>query len=421
MRDSSTSLRPTGQLPVSPTAEPADPAGRDIHITWWYTFLSIGIMSIFLLGVGAFISSSLITTLDGPTWQIVVVLILFAATSVTCVYASWLMRDGYGAGWPPPKVTTWLLAIPAVAWFVTLFIPGATLYGATPLWITLSILLALVPRAQRGWLMLIGLTLIILHGVLNPGTQAFINGGGTLGIALLVLITPTTFLVSGWIWHLIVRLDQARTVSGQLAVARERLRFASDLHDIQGHHLQMIALKAELADRLLSTETPTHLRAAQDSIAEVRALAEQAQSETRQLVRDLRVVSLPEELANAKDVLEAAGIVVDVNLDPAVKHTLTVSTTRLFGLAVREATTNILRHANATEVTIRLRANDALHLAMINDGVAQTLPTVDSQGTGIAGLRTRFTEADGSITATAFEDTFTLQATLPMTHKEQHA
>ena len=159
-----------------------------------------------------------------------------------------------------------------------------------------------------------------------------------------MLLTPTTFLVSGWLWHLISRLDAARTVNSQLAVARERLRFASDLHDIQGHHLQVIALKAELAHRLLATQDPAQHRAAQESIAQVRALAEQAQSETRQLVRDLRVVSLPDELANAKDVLQAAGIDVDIHLDPKIEYNLTGDVTRLFGLAVREAATTILRH-----------------------------------------------------------------------------
>ncbi|OAV51905.1 hypothetical protein A6F49_01550 [Enteractinococcus helveticum] len=418
--DSSTPLRPTGQLPVSPATDPADAAGRDINITWWYTFLSIAGMSIFLLGVGAFVPISLITASDGPTWQIVVVLVLFTATCVTCVYASWLIRDGYGAGWPPPKVTAWLLAIPGLALVVTIFIPGATLYGATPLWVTLSILLALVPRSHRLWLVFIGLAAIALHGLLNPGTAEFIYGGGVVGISLLVLLTPTTFLVSGWLWHLITRLDGARTVNSQLAVARERLRFASDLHDIQGHHLQVIALKAELADRLLATQEPTHLRAAQESIAEVRALAEQAQSETRQLVRDLRVVSLPEELANAKDVLAAAGIDVDIQLDPKIEHRLTGDVTRLFGLAVREATTNILRHANATSVGIRCGVNGSLQLIITNDGV-EAPDAVDTQGTGIAGLRTRFAAVNGNIMATRHDESFTFQATLPMPHKEQHA
>ena len=415
---SSTPLRPTGQLPVSPATEPANPAGRDINITWWYTFLSIAGMSIFLLGIAAYVSVSLITQWNDPSWQLLVVLVLFLATCVTCVYASWLLREGYGAGWPPPAVTAWLLAVPGVAWVVTVVIPGATLYGATPLWVTLSILLALVPRSHRLWLTLIGLAAIAVHGLLNPGTARFIADGGMVGISLLVLLTPTTFLVSGWLWHLITRLDEARTVSSQLAVARERLRFASDLHDIQGHHLQVIALKAELADRLLASENPQHHRAAQDAIAEVRLLAEQAQTETRQLVRNLRIVSLPEELANAKDVLEAADITTEIDLDPVAEASLAGDATRLFGLAVREAATNILRHAQATRVTIQLHARHALQLTITNDGATPPTERPASQGTGIEGLRTRFHTAHGDVVTTQSGQSFQLQATLPLTDQE---
>ena len=91
--DSSTPLRPTGQLPVSPAADAPDPAGRDINITWWYTFLSVAGMSIFLLGIGAVVPIALMTASDGPTWQIVVVLIFFTATCVERV-CFWLIRDG---------------------------------------------------------------------------------------------------------------------------------------------------------------------------------------------------------------------------------------------------------------------------------------------------------------------------------------
>ena len=373
-------------------------------------------MSIFLLGVAALISTTLIDQWDGPVWQVIVVLGLFLATAVSSVYASWLIRDGYGAGWPSRAITIALLAPPTLSWIVTLFIPGATLYGAIPLWITLSIFLALMPRAHRWGVTAVGLALIVVHGLINPGTPAFLEGRFLLGLALLILITPTTFLFSGWLWHLITRLDAARTVSSQLAVARERLRFASDLHDIQGHHLQVIALKAELADRLLASDTAKHQHAAQLAIAEVRTLAEQAQSETRQLVRDLRVVSLTDELENARDVLEAAGITTEVSVASDVDFTATVEANRFLGLAVREATTNILRHANATRVQIELHTDAGLHLDIRNDGVNQRAQ--ETQGTGLDGLRTRFEAAGGKLTTVQERDTFHLRATLPETNRK---
>lgn len=102
-----------------------------------------------LIGIAALGSGALIARLHEPAWQIVVVLVLFLANAVSCVYASWLLRDGYGAGWPRRNVTIMVLAIPVLSWVVMLFIPGATLYGAVPLWITLSILLPIVQRSHR--------------------------------------------------------------------------------------------------------------------------------------------------------------------------------------------------------------------------------------------------------------------------------
>lgn len=408
-------------MPVSSAAtDDAHPAGRDINITWWYTFLSIAGISVFLLAVAAFVVITLITILDGAAWQVVVVLGLFLANAVACVYATWLLRDGYGLGWPRRQVTSWLLAIPAVTWVVTLFIPGATLYGASPLWMMLSILLPLVRRPHRLGLVVIGLALLTLHALLNPGTAEFAQRDLLFSMIWLVLFPPTTFLVSGWLWDLIRRLDDARTVGSQLAVARERLRFASDLHDIQGHHLQVIALKAELADRLLASGEPEQQQAAQDAIAEIRALAEQAQTETRQLVRDLRVVSLGDELDNAKGVLEAAGMTTEVIIKPPQIHSADTASNRLLGFAVREATTNILRHSNAHHVSIVLHDDGGgLHLEICNDGAT---PAADLPGripgTGLDGLQHRFRAAGGHINSGQQTDTFWLKAFIPRTVEE---
>lgn len=413
--DQSTQLRPTGQVPVSSgRTDHPNPAGRDINITWWYTFLSIAGISVLLLGLAATVSTSLITELNEPSWQIVLILGLFIGSAISSVYASWLIRDGYGAGWPKTPVSILLLVVPILTWAITIFIPGATLYGAVPLWITLSIMLPLVKRRQRLGLTAVGLVLIVLHGALNSGTEAFIEGRLLFGIVLLVVLTPSTFLFSGWLWHLITRLDEARTIGSQLAVARERLRFASDLHDIQGHHLQVIALKAELADRLLVSDSAGHQATAKQAIGEVRSLAEQAQLETRQLVRDLRVVSLHDEVENAKGVLEAADITTEVTIDADTVASHSTDTNRLLGLAVREATTNILRHANAQHVTITLTAHHDLQLDIRNDGTdASGNQAEPAEGTGLNGLQHRFHKAGGNVTTDTHEDIFRLRATLP--------
>src|SRR5690606_35384605 len=130
---------------------------------------------------------------------------------------------------------------------------------------------------------------------------------------------------------------------------RERLRFAADLHDIQGHHLQVIALKSELAERLLDTNPD----AAREHIHETRTIARQALEETRSLVYGYRDVALADELENAREVLAAAGARCELDIgvlpdDAEARRTL--------ALVVREATTNILRHSAATKAWIRLGA-----------------------------------------------------------------
>ena len=105
-------------------------------------------------------------------------------------------------------------------------------------------------------------------------------------------------LLQVWIWDVTLRLDGAREQAGEVAVLRERLRFAGDLHDIQGHQLQAIALKAQLAARLIGVNDEAARGHAQDA-----GLALQALSETRELVQGYRRVGLATELANAVGIL----------------------------------------------------------------------------------------------------------------------
>lgn len=409
-------------MPVSavPEAEPAPPApgrrGRGVTVAWWYTFASVVVLAASMLGVSALILGVLaqIAGARSPATAVAVALCLASLPAAT--YASWLMRDGYGAGWPRWPVSLGVLSVPAVCWVFTLTLPGGAFYGAMPLWILISVLLPLLRLWQRLPVFVAGLVLSVGHGWLHADSAMVIEEGQLIAVLLMVVLLPPSIVFSGWWWRVVVDLDEARTVSSQLAVARERLRFASDLHDIQGHHLQVIALQAELADRMLSSSSASAQGAAQEAIRQVRALAEQAQQETRQLVRDLRVVSLREELDNARDVLEAAGIATTIDVE-ARPELVTDQHDRLMGLAVREATTNILRHSSAVEVTLRWSVTDVQRLEITNDGVetdpADSRQTGAHQGTGLAGLDARFREAGGSVTHEREGSRFRLTASVP--------
>lgn len=393
---------------------------RGVTVTWWYTFLSVLGLALAMLGISALVLGVLMQEAGASSALLALCLALTLGSAPAVVYASWMMRVTYARGWPRWQLTLGLLSVPAVCWAVTVTAPGAAFYGALPLWVVFSVLMPLLRLRQRLLLFVVGAALVLGHGWLNPDTSLVLGPGQPFNtVVLLLLLLPPSIIFSGWWWRVVVDLDHARTVSGQLAVARERLRFASDLHDIQGHHLQVIALQAELADRLLGSESPDRQAAARHAIREVRALAEQAQQETRQLVRDLRVVSLHEELDNARDVLEAAGIATTIDVAGG-PNLATDEHDRLMGLAVREATTNILRHASATEVTLSWSVGEQQCLEIINDGVLSTVDASGAhhQGTGLAGLAERFRRAGGTLEHQGEADRFQLTVTLPHTTTE---
>ncbi|TCO54123.1 sensor histidine kinase [Actinocrispum wychmicini] len=192
------------------------------------------------------------------------------------------------------------------------------------------------------------------------------------------------------LWHAVLTAERALATNAALAVAEERLRFAADLHDIQGHRLQAIALKGELVAELIGRDD----QAARTHAAEIAELARNALAETRALVQGYRRVSLGIELTNAVGVLRAAGIDTEIDGDDLdVPQRLQP----LFGALVREGTTNVLRHSHATRCAITVAmAGPAVEVRMRNDGVR---PPASDEGTGVAGLRERFGALGGQVRA----------------------
>ena len=159
-----------------------------------------------------------------------------------------------------------------------------------------------------------------------------------------------------------MELNEARAELAKLAVAEERERFARDLHDLLGHSLSVIALKAELAGRLLAGGPND----AATEVAELEQVARTALGEVREAVSGYRQPTLEGELAGARMALSAAGIEADVqqarvSLDPAVEAVL--------AWAVREGATNVIRHSGARHCTLKIRASltDAT-VEVIDDG-----------------------------------------------------
>src|SRR5690606_16835418 len=155
-------------------------------------------------------------------------------------------------------------------------------------------------------------------------------------------------MFSAWLLNSVFELDEARETRARLAVAEERLRFGRDLHDVIGRNLAVMALKSELAVQLARRERPE----AVEQMIEVQRIAQESQREIRDVVRGYREADLEAELAGARGVLAAAGIDCEVTgrpagLPPRVQSAL--------GWVVREATTNVLRHGDATWCAVTVR------------------------------------------------------------------
>ncbi|MEU4399002.1 sensor histidine kinase [Micromonospora orduensis] len=181
-------------------------------------------------------------------------------------------------------------------------------------------------------------------------------------------------------------LRAAQQEIGRLAVAEERARAARDLHDILGHSLTVVAIKAELAGRLIEVDTA---RAAAE-IADVERLARAALADVRQTVGAYREVTLAAELTGARSALAAAGIAADL---PTDVPRLPAEWDRLFGWAVREGVTNVVRHSGARCCTVRVDRNG---VEVGDDGSGPS--TSDVTGHGLVGLRERARRLDAVVT-----------------------
>ena len=193
-------------------------------------------------------------------------------------------------------------------------------------------------------------------------------------------------------------LEAARLREGELAVARERVRFASDLHDIQGHTLHVVKLKALLAQKLVRPDPER----AEAELREIHALVSDTITQTKELAYAQRRLNLNVELENAKNLFEACDITVRVTREAEVTRG-----GELLGQVLRETTTNILRHAQATRVRITLSEGG---IRIENDGVRdEAVPELR----GLAALRQRVSENGGELTVEVTDGTFVTAANFP--------
>jgi two-component system, NarL family, sensor histidine kinase DesK len=200
------------------------------------------------------------------------------------------------------------------------------------------------------------------------------------------------------------KLRKANEEIENLAKVAERERIARDLHDVLGHTLSVITLKSELAGKLIDRDP----QRAGKEIREVEQISRQALTEVRDAIRGYRSQGLAAELAQAKATLETAGLT--VQCDAATTVHIPAVQESVLSLAVREAVTNVVRHAQASTCRMRLeQQNGSCRLEIRDDGCGAS----NGEGNGLRGMRERVEMLGGTLNRSTESGT-TLTITLPL-------
>lgn len=253
------------------------------------------------------------------------------------------------------------------------------------------------------------LALIVLNAVLIAWAR-------TLGYPWVALAwMPVTTVMIGLLVH-VERLkhkqDAALRLSHdevrRLAAVGERERIGRDLHDLLGHTLSMVALKADLAARLVERDP----QGAQREIGEVGGIARDALAQVRQAVSGIRAAGLAAELASARLLLETDGVAFDYMLDDSVAAAgLTPEVETALAMTLREAATNLQRHARARSAqAVFAREGDAIRLTVSDDGRGGAMVP----GNGLSGMRERIEALGGQLRIDGGRDGTRVDAMIPL-------
>ncbi|HEX4725612.1 MAG TPA: sensor histidine kinase [Pseudonocardiaceae bacterium] len=245
-------------------------------------------------------------------------------------------------------------------------------------------------------------------------SSKIVDGTADWGETLVLVVLTMAMYAFGSLFRTVRQLRATQGKMARLAVAEERSRLARDLHDVLGHSLTTITVKAGLARRVL--ETSNDRQRAIDEVRDVEELARQALTDVRATVSGYRTASLPAELVGARAALSAAGIAADL---PHAVDDVTGGLRTTFAYVLREGVTNVIRHSNASRCEVRLGDT---WLEVRDNGRSAADVVVSSRATGgghgLSGLAERVAEVDGTLDAGPLpEGGFMLRVSVPSSAK----
>ena len=271
------------------------------------------------------------------------------------------------------------LAIAAIGFSLTPWNPGGNTF--------LIYAMALLGFSQR-WRVAVGLSLAMI--------AAYALLLHLVGVPIVMVAAPMVIGGAVLVGAIIGRRDAQRNERlrltqaevDRLARVAERERIGRDLHDLLGHTLSVIALKSELARKIAERDGS----AAATHIGEVEQVARDALREVREAVSGMRAAELANELVNARLAVVGAGLSFDARVDPLPR--LEPAQENALAMGLREAVTNVLRHAQATSVQVEVtRQGRAVQLEVQDDGRG----IHGAPGNGLTGMRERVEALGGAL------------------------
>lgn len=303
----------------------------------------------------------------------------------------------------------WWLDAAVMTVFLALYFRGFWVHGAALLRIAFAIVALGVLYSPRN----AGASVFFIYGAAflgeatprpSTGTRWLLLIMGIIAVEAWLAPLPPQAWIPGIVFSFIVggtnihyaemrrkdyALVRAHRTAEQLATIAERERIARDLHDLLGHTLSVIVIKAELASKLSEIDTA---RAAAE-IRDVERISRNALQEVRHAIHGYRGERVQDEIATARGALEAAGVAL-VYTGDAGAGGLDAETERALALAVREAVTNVIRHARASRCEITLSREAAgVRLVIHDNGIGGSR----AEGAGLSGMRTRLAALGGTL------------------------
>ena len=340
---------------------------------------------------------------------------------VPYIWLVYLVALPLNAYYSPPSVLVWLVTILSIAAFLPLYFHSYWVNGRAVLWhigliAALGIVVVPINYAAAVYIIYaasfagqadrpatgVRVIAVVLAAFIAETILLHAPASFTIYIGLVTVLTGTVNLYYGQQHRARKKLAQANEQIEYLAQVAERERIARDLHDVLGHTLSVIVLKSELASKLADVDVT---RAVQE-IKDVERISRDALAQVRATIQGYHARSLQAEVKQAESALEAAGVAVHCEFQPA---DIPAAHEGVLALALREAVTNVVRHAHATSCSLRLQlVPGGFQLEIRDNGCGELSP----EGMGLSGMRRRVEALGGKLLRESVSGT-RLSITLP--------